>query len=162
MRYAAPNGPILAIAVRELCDSARLGVFTAPAWVLDAMRSGLLIVTKDAARLQLASGLVMAGGPNHVLVNTGVGDEAALHFLRREAFDALFTVVTPAQVDQPGDTHVIPVDDLRVHLERRTCWCAPSISLVDSQTGEPFPDDQALVVHQAMDGRELVEQHGVQ
>lgn len=52
-----------------------------------------------------------------------------------------------------SDIHVLPVKDLREHEESRTCWCQPVIDL----TGRT-----ALVVHQALDGRELVEQHGLQ
>ena len=55
------------------------------------------------------------------------------------------------------DVHVHPVRDLREHdLTSRTCWCRPTVTLLASRPG------RALVVHQSADGRELVEQHGLQ
>lgn len=53
-----------------------------------------------------------------------------------------------------GDVHVMPIDDLRDHEEKRTCWCQPVVT--------QEPDEEALVVHTSADGRELVERHGVQ
>lgn len=54
-----------------------------------------------------------------------------------------------------GDLHVLPVGDLREHQETRECWCRPRV--------EQQPEwRSALVTHHSMDGRELVEQHGVQ
>lgn len=43
--------------------------------------------------------------------------------------------------------HVIPINDLRDHEESAECWCHPS------------PDDECddVMVHNAMDGRELIE-----
>lgn len=53
----------------------------------------------------------------------------------------------------PQTVHVMPVNDMREHVESGDCWCQPSI--------ERFSNGNALIVHNAMDGRELVEQHGV-
>jgi hypothetical protein len=54
-----------------------------------------------------------------------------------------------------SDLHVMPIQDLREHEHSRECWCRPRI-----ETGEQF--SVPVVVHNAMDGRELVEVHGVQ
>lgn len=50
--------------------------------------------------------------------------------------------------------HVVPINDLHEHVEREdgVCWCAPGVI---------FEDDTRIIVHHAEDGRELVEQHGV-
>lgn len=56
----------------------------------------------------------------------------------------------------PPDTHVIPIDDLIEHTESWACVCRP---LLTRPHGE---DGGFLVIHNAMDGRELVEKHGVQ
>ena len=50
------------------------------------------------------------------------------------------------------DVHVLPVRDIREHLEHRQCWCVPAIL----REGEGI-----IVVHAAADGRDLVEAHGV-
>lgn len=52
--------------------------------------------------------------------------------------------------------HVLPIDDLREHEETRACWCHPTLEEVD---GDP---DAVVVVHNSADGRELVEEHGLQ
>ena len=50
--------------------------------------------------------------------------------------------------------HVVPVNDLREHEERgTTCWCCPQVYTEDGET---------VVVHNSLDGRELVERHGLQ
>jgi hypothetical protein len=51
------------------------------------------------------------------------------------------------------DVHVTPIDDLREHEETRACWCGPRV--------EQEPEASAVVVHHAADGRELVEEHGI-
>ncbi len=51
------------------------------------------------------------------------------------------------------DVHVLPVKDMREHEERRDCWCAPRLE---------FEANGCVVVHHSMDGRELVEKHGIQ
>lgn len=50
------------------------------------------------------------------------------------------------------DVHVLPLRDLRAHEESRTCWCQPRLEIYGTC---------AMVSHNAADGRELVEQHGV-
>lgn len=52
-----------------------------------------------------------------------------------------------------ADIHIMPVRDMREHQEHRECWCHPQC-LVE--------EDTVFVVHYCMDGRELIEQHGVQ
>jgi hypothetical protein len=52
------------------------------------------------------------------------------------------------------DVHVVPVNDLRERASRRDCWCQPRLI---REAGAAV-----VVVHQSADGRELVEQHGVQ
>ena len=51
------------------------------------------------------------------------------------------------------DIHVVPINDLREHQESETCWCQPTVERVE--------EDRRLIVHNSEDGRELVEQHGV-
>ncbi len=51
------------------------------------------------------------------------------------------------------DLHVVPIRDLREHAEARSCWCEPTLEDADGT---------AIVIHRAEDGRELVEQHGLQ
>lgn len=53
-----------------------------------------------------------------------------------------------------ADVHVLPIDDLRAHEETLACWCAPTLKQVDGSTSY-------VVVHHAADGRELVEEHGI-
>lgn len=53
-----------------------------------------------------------------------------------------------------GDVHVLPVDDLREHEQSIACWCVPRLERVDESTA-------LVVVHRSADGRELVEEHGV-
>jgi len=67
----------------------------------------------------------------------------------------------------PADVHVLPVNDLREHDETRTCWCRPRIEIEEDfltalvgQSPGSF-ERRVLVVHHSLDGRELVEQHGV-
>jgi hypothetical protein len=55
----------------------------------------------------------------------------------------------------PADIHVVPVGDLQPHVETRACWCHPRV--------EQDPDARvAIVIHASADGRELIEQYGVQ
>ena len=53
-----------------------------------------------------------------------------------------------------GDVHVLPVNDLRDHVESRECWCQPATTREDDE-------DDVVVIHHSADGRELVEQQGV-
>ena len=58
------------------------------------------------------------------------------------------------KLDPEKTWHVVPVDDLREHVETGDgCWCQPRI--------QPQGDGRYLVVHNSEDGRELVERHGV-
>jgi hypothetical protein len=52
-----------------------------------------------------------------------------------------------------SDVHVLPTGDLRKHEETRACWCDPHVEQADGGI---------VVVHHSMDGRELVERHGLQ
>lgn len=52
-----------------------------------------------------------------------------------------------------ADVHVVPVKDLREHTETRDCWCHPDL-VNEWRT--------VVVVHNALDGRELVERTGLQ
>lgn len=54
-----------------------------------------------------------------------------------------------------ADIHVIPIKDMRPHLETRTCWCRPEVE--GTNAGR-----DAIVIHAAADGRDLVERHGKQ
>lgn len=58
------------------------------------------------------------------------------------------------------DIHVLPIDDLRAHDESRACWCEPRLER-DFLDDEPDADMVVIVIHHSADGRELVEQHGV-
>lgn len=53
------------------------------------------------------------------------------------------------------DTHIVPINDLREHDEHLACWCAPRFEKVKGSS------TALLVVHHALDGRELIEEHGV-
>lgn len=58
---------------------------------------------------------------------------------------------------QDGNRHVLPLDDLRAHVEASSCWCEPRVEWV-GEVGRRV----RLLTHRALDGRELVERHGVQ
>lgn len=45
---------------------------------------------------------------------------------------------------ETGERHVIPLDDLRHHVESAACWCRPY-------------DDEGVWVHNSMDRREFIE-----
>lgn len=47
--------------------------------------------------------------------------------------------------------HVIPINDLKEHEGISTCWCKPKIEDYSVSGG------MKLVIHNALDGRELVE-----
>lgn len=51
--------------------------------------------------------------------------------------------------------HVYPVNDLKRHQLRRdgVCWCTPTRAAYAAGT---------LIAHRSLDGRELIEQHGLQ
>lgn len=48
--------------------------------------------------------------------------------------------------EEKGDVHIMPLNDLREHIDRATCWCMP-------EEREP-----GLWVHNSMDRREEYEQ----
>lgn len=54
-----------------------------------------------------------------------------------------------------ADIHVLPDEDLQPHRETRDCWCVPDLQVLE-QTGT------VLVLHHAADGRQLIEDHGIQ
>jgi hypothetical protein len=53
-----------------------------------------------------------------------------------------------------ADVHVTPINDVREHADSGDCWCQPRITRVDGVRAR-------VIVHNAADGRELVERHGV-
>lgn len=53
---------------------------------------------------------------------------------------------------ETADVHIVPLGDLQDHEETRDCWCTPRLE---------SEGDTTIVVHHALDGRELIEQHGV-
>lgn len=53
--------------------------------------------------------------------------------------------------------HVYPLNDEKAHeLEGTTCHCGPSVEWSDPETGEAY--SEALVIHNAFDCREIVEE----
>lgn len=52
--------------------------------------------------------------------------------------------------------HLTPINDEREHEEETTCWCEPQVLWNDPETGEAYAE--ALVIHNAADCRELVEE----
>lgn len=60
------------------------------------------------------------------------------------------------------DIHVYPVNDLREHEQTRECWCQPTPIRGLATDRLPHGRDDIVVVHHSADGRELVEQHGLQ
>lgn len=48
---------------------------------------------------------------------------------------------------QVEEMHVVPLDDLREHVLTPDCWCRPR-------------DDDGVVIHNSLDGRELLELSG--
>lgn len=54
--------------------------------------------------------------------------------------------------------HVYPLNDEREHITTGTeCWCDPKIEWIDLETNLPYGDGP-LVVHNAQDCREVVEE----
>ena len=45
--------------------------------------------------------------------------------------------------------HVLPVNDIKIHIEDTTCPCDPMVE---------YEGNEILVIHNAWDGRELLEQ----
>lgn len=50
--------------------------------------------------------------------------------------------------------HILPVRDLTRHRFAFDCWCGPEV--------ETLTWLRPLIIHNASDGRELIEQHGLQ
>lgn len=78
-------------------------------------------------------------------------DHAGRHHMGRKAMiaDALYDEATSGT-----RIHVIPLNDMRDHQESADCWCAPR--------AQTFDGGGMVFVHNSMDGRELVERHGLQ
>lgn len=51
------------------------------------------------------------------------------------------------------DIHVIPINDMKEHIHSRKCWCNPRLEQKNTK--------ETLVIHNSMDGRELIERHGI-
>ena len=60
-----------------------------------------------------------------------------------------------------NDVHITPINDLREHEYTTTCWCQPSVEEPLCVKWKPLTWGR-LVIHHSADGRELVEQHGIQ
>jgi hypothetical protein len=70
-----------------------------------------------------------------------------------------------------SDIHVLPINDLREHEETRGCWCHPRFE-IEHDLGCPTIEADGygicwcqragVIVHNSADGRELVEEHGLQ
>lgn len=56
-----------------------------------------------------------------------------------------------------ADVHVLPINDLREHEETRDCWCKPRVEFADNVSDL----ETRVIVHNSLDGRELVEAHGL-
>ena len=41
--------------------------------------------------------------------------------------------------------HILPINDLKIHIENSTCHCSPEVQLLDN--------GYLLVIHNAYDGR---------
>lgn len=58
--------------------------------------------------------------------------------------------------------HVLPVRDLREDVDAGdSCWCQPRVERQDVERPNGELQLRVVVTHQALDGRELVERHGV-
>lgn len=51
----------------------------------------------------------------------------------------------------PDGWHVVPMDDLRPHESKSTCWCNPV----------PDVEEPAVWIHNSLDGREHTIEKGV-
>jgi len=55
--------------------------------------------------------------------------------------------------------HIVPLNDLKPHDENGTqCPCEPHVFFKDPETGEDYAE--AIVLHKAYDGREMIEEAG--
>lgn len=50
--------------------------------------------------------------------------------------------------DSAKEIHVMPMNDLREHVDSRDCWCKPT----------PDGDEPLVIVHHSMDRREEYEE----
>lgn len=66
-----------------------------------------------------------------------------------------WTASVPLNGNGQRDIHILPEGDLQSHDETRRCWCEPVIQVVESS-------QMVFVLHHAADGRELIEDHGIQ
>jgi hypothetical protein len=58
-------------------------------------------------------------------------------------------------IARPRVIHIVPVNDLRPHNDRGdSCWCQPFCEV-------DLDGIFVMLIHHSADGRELVEQHGV-
>lgn len=57
----------------------------------------------------------------------------------------------PLEYDENNVWHILPVDDLKPHIEALECRCNPKIEIQDNGA--------MIVVHKSYDGRELKEQN---
>ena len=46
--------------------------------------------------------------------------------------------------------HILPVNDLKPHIEASTCECKPKVEMLE--------DGEMMVVHNSYDGRERIEE----
>lgn len=53
---------------------------------------------------------------------------------------------------------VVPVNDLKPHIDGRGCWCSPKVEQVRNEAGRKCG---VVVTHNSADGRELIERNGV-
>jgi hypothetical protein len=53
--------------------------------------------------------------------------------------------------DRDRPLHVLPINDLKEHIERYDCWCKPQIIAFD-ENGELL--GVPVISHNALDGRE--------
>jgi hypothetical protein len=54
--------------------------------------------------------------------------------------------------------HVIPNDDERPHRRHTRCPCEPEVIYLDPDTGRPWEGSGPMVMHNAFDSRETVEE----
>lgn len=78
-----------AVPVHDLCKSFALGVVTAPAWLLERVDAGTLLVTETTVRLQLPNHLEGAAGWDDWIVRF---DDGTILPVPAAIFNALFPV----------------------------------------------------------------------
>lgn len=57
------------------------------------------------------------------------------------------TLGTISDDEETSNVHVMPLGDLREHVSSCDCWCHP----------QPDIEDETVIVHNSMDGRERLE-----